>query len=54
MKKNKITPCDKKAVLYQKKNTVEAVDLFSRLSPDLQDTIIELVKTMINKNQNNK
>ena len=40
--------------LYTKKNIVEAATLFSKLSPNIQDSIIEMVKTLELQNQNKK
>lgn len=54
MKKNTIDSRNETVVLCEKDNVLEAVDLFSRLSPDLQDAIIDLVKTMIQPKTSNK
>ena len=51
MKKDKESHCKEKTDADSRKTIIEAAAMFSRLSPDVQDSIIALVKSLLSENK---
>lgn len=51
MKKDKESHRKKKTDADSRKTIIEAAAMFSRLSPDVQDSIIALVKSLLSENK---